>query len=836
VNDSNAIQLSVSIVFDASGSKASIDLSLLGGRVSPVALIERERKVLGQIAAGMPLAEVLSNLLLAVEAQSRNLMASVLFLSEDGQYMLHGAAPSLPAAYNEAIHGIASGEGIGSCGTAAARGTAVYVDDIANSPLWAGYTELAAAHGLGACWSMPINAADGVILGTFAVYFSAPRAPEPSDVEAMAVIAQLAALAIERYRSDHRLQRSQDELRDLNSEMERKVNERATERSRTWLLSNDLLSVINADGMIEASNPAWTIALGWAPEELHTPFLSFVHPDDLTASEAVFIQAANGRPVSRFQNRFRHRNGSYRWLAWVAVLEDGKIYCTGRDITSEKEQTANLAVRTRERDRAWGLSQELLVIASLNGTLDEVNARWTEQLGWTEKELIGTTFSDYTHPDDLTAALAAFSDIFERPLVVPYEYRLRHKDGSYKWFSWTGTFQDGRVYAAGRHVTSEREQAEALRQSQKMEAVGQLTGGVAHDFNNLLTVIRSSTDLLMRPNLNEERRRRYVTAISETVDRAAKLTGQLLAFARRQALQPEVFSVCDNVRAISGMMGTLTGSRIDTASKLPDDPCFVNADPSQFDTALVNMVANARDAMRGEGELTIAVRTVASMPTIRMHPAIQGPFVAISITDTGDGIPAKHLERIFEPFYTTKSVGEGTGLGLSQVFGFAKQSGGEIAVASELGKGTTFTLYLPNVAGQLRHSKPLAGCAPLQDGHGTCVLVVEDNVDVGTFSTQALAELGYRTVLATSAQHALAELAVDAQRFDVVFSDVVMPGMTGIELGNEIRRQYPGLPVVLTSGYSEVLVRHGSDGFELLHKPYSIDQLSRVLAEATAKP
>ncbi|SEI53740.1 PAS domain-containing protein [Pseudomonas sp. NFR16] len=822
-------------MFDEIGAKPSIDLSLLGGSYSPVALIERERRVLGQIAAGMPLAEVLNDLLLAVEAQSQDMMASVLFLSEDGQYMLHGAAPSLPAAYNEAIHGIAIGEGIGSCGTAAARGTPVYVQDIATSPLWDGFADLAVPHGLRACWSMPITAADGKILGTFAVYYGEPRAPMPSDIEAIALIAQTAALAIERHRSDQRLRRSQDALRDLNSELERKVNERATERSRTWLLSNDLLSVINDQGVIEASNPAWTITLGWAPEELLTTFMSFVHPDDVRASEAVFTQAANGRPVSRFQNRFRHRNGHYRWLAWVAVLEDGKVYCSGRDITLEKEQANSLAIRTRERDRAWGLSQELLVIASPNGTLDEVNARWTEQLGWTERELVGTTFSDYTHPDDLMPALAAFSGIFEAPLIVPYEYRLRHKDGSYKWFSWTGTFEDGRVYAAGRHVTVEREQAEALRQSQKMEAVGQLTGGVAHDFNNLMTVIRSSTDLLLRPGLDEARRIRYVTAISETVDRAAKLTGQLLAFARRQTLKPEVFSVCNNVRAISGMMGTLTGSRIELISELADAPCLVNADPSQFDTALVNMVANARDAMRGEGRLTLAVRPVESMPSVRLHPALDGPFVAISITDTGTGIPATQLEKIFEPFYTTKNVGEGTGLGLSQVFGFAKQSGGEISVASELGRGTTFTLYLPRVTGSVEEAEPDAPPLPLEDGHGTCVLVVEDNGDVGTFAVQALAELGYKTVLAANAQEALSELDKDASRFDVVFSDVVMPGMSGIELAHAIRARFAMLPVVLTSGFSHVLARSGTDGFELLHKPYSIDQLSRMLLKVSAR-
>lgn len=383
--------------------------------------------------------------------------------------------------------------------------------------------------------------------------------------------------------------------------------------------------------------------------------------------------------------------------------------------------------------------------------------------------------------------------------------------------------------------TSELHTAEdALRQSQKMEAVGQLTGGVAHDFNNLLTVIRSATDLLKRPDLSAERRERYIDAISDTADRAAKLTGQLLAFARRQALKPEVIDVGQSLRVISDMLGTLTGSRIVIGIDVPELRCFTNVDPSQLDTALVNMAVNARDAMGGAGRIDIVVRPVGAIPAVRSHPAVSGRFVAISMTDTGAGIESDKLERIFEPFFTTKGVGEGTGLGLSQVFGFAKQSGGDITVESSVGKGTTFTLYLPAVEqGVVVDVDDSA--QELEDGHGTCVLVVEDNKEVGTFTTQSLAELGYVTVWATNAQEALAELETDAARFGIVFSDVVMPGMNGIDLGEMIRARYPGLPIVLTSGYSNVLAQNGTHGFKLLHKPYSVEQLSRVLRHAAAE-
>jgi len=384
------------------------------------------------------------------------------------------------------------------------------------------------------------------------------------------------------------------------------------------------------------------------------------------------------------------------------------------------------------------------------------------------------------------------------------------------------------------YFEAEKRQAaeEALKHGQRLEALGQLTGGVAHDFNNLLTVIRASVDLLRRPDLPEPRRLRYIDAISDTVTRAAKLTGQLLAFARRQTLKPEVFDVGRSVQTLSEMIATLVGSQIEIVILGPEEPCFVNADAGQFETAVINVAVNARDAMESRGRLTIAVGMAANLPNAA--PLSQNPYgyVAVSIADTGSGIPPEQFERIFEPFFTTKQAGHGTGLGLSQVFGFAKQSGGEVTVTSELGKGSIFTLYLPRTAGSGKSRQASSADNQAIRGSGMSVLVVEDNAEVGRFTTDALAELGYTTKLVSNALHALEELEVSADRIDAVFSDVVMPGMTGIELAQEIHRRHPDLPVVLTSGYSHVLSEHGSYGFELLQKPYSIEQLSLVLHRA----
>lgn len=378
-----------------------------------------------------------------------------------------------------------------------------------------------------------------------------------------------------------------------------------------------------------------------------------------------------------------------------------------------------------------------------------------------------------------------------------------------------------------------REAEDALKHSQRLEALGQLTGGVAHDFNNLLTVIRASVDLLNRPQLSEERRQRYITAIAEAVARAAKLTSQLLAFARRQTLKPEVFDVGDRMQSLQDMLSTLLGPAIEIVMRLPADPCLVNADASQFETALINMATNARDAMQGKGRITLAVQVATTFPDTLAHLAGRHGFVSVTVSDTGIGIPAGRIGRIFEPFFTTKLVGQGTGLGLSQVFGFARQSGGEVTVESEVGQGSTFSLFLPRVPADLLPQRQAPNTAPAVVGSGTSVLVVEDNIELGNFAADGLTELGYSITLVDNATDALAELMLDPDRFDVVFSDVVMPGMTGLDLARAIRDRSLGVPVVLTTGYSEAVSQNGATGFDLLQKPYSIEELSRALQRAS---
>jgi PAS domain S-box-containing protein len=534
----------------------------------------------------------------------------------------------------------------------------------------------------------------------------------------------------------------------------------------------------------------------------------------------------------------------------------------GRENTAAARHDRNLALAERYLSAILANAPDALLAIAFDGSVVSWNEAATRLFGRSWDEATATSFPELFDAEDQGTAQSVLDRAGMGESIRAEELRVKDADGSTRILEVAagpvlggGGAIEG-VSLIARDVTgrkrdeallrqlndelesriaravAEREQtAAALRQAQKMEAVGQLTGGVAHDFNNLLTVIKSSIELLRNPNLAEDRKTRYLGAISDTVDRAAKLTGQLLAFARRQPLKPEVFDVAERVTTVTEMLRTIVGARVAISTEISCATCFALADISQFETALVNMAVNARDAMEGEGALSISVREVYGIPPLRGHSAAAGDFIAIGIRDTGAGIPSDKLGQIFEPFFTTKEVGKGTGLGLSQVFGFAKQSGGDVDVESTPGTGTTFTLYLPRI-------EAASAClgAPETDesgheslGRGHRVLVVEDNVEVGRFTAQVLADLGHEITWAKNAPEALALLAKDVGRFDVVFSDVVMPGMNGIELGQAIRERHPGLPVVLTSGYSHVLAQEGRHGFELVQKPYAAGDLSRAL-------
>ena len=591
-----------------------------------------------------------------------------------------------------------------------------------------------------------------------------------------------------------------------------------------------------------------------------------LHPDDLPRILQEQVAGESALKPFVLEARYRRADGEWRWLRsesqprWDPTGNHIGFIGVAHDITAAKqaesdlrrlneilelritERTAQLESNEAQMRAIFETSHQYQGLLNSHGDVLYANKTSLAGIRADAADVIGKPFWETPWfsategiPDAIRNAFIAVMNGQE----VTTEIRLHLPIGE-RYFDFAMRplrDQHGVIIGAvpeAVDITERRQGEEALRQSQKMEAVGQLTGGVAHDFNNLLTIIRSATDFLRRRDLPDDRRRRYIDAIAETVERASKLTAQLLAFARRQPLNPQAFDVGAQVEAVAQLIGPLVGSRIRIDVDIAAPDCFAIADIAQFETALINLAVNGRDAMDGEGRLTIRVGKADAIPALRAQPARSGEFVAVAMADTGTGIAADHLEAIFEPFFTTKEVGKGTGLGLSQAFGFARQSGGDLAVTSSPGQGATFTIYLPQAARPARAAEAAAtGSEPAAiRGRGYRVLVVEDNDDVGRFSTELLEDLGYTVRRAGNANAALAILAEDEFAADLVFSDVIMPGMNGVDLAGVIRDRYPGLPVVLTSGYSNVLAENAHRGFELIQKPYSVESLSRILRKA----
>jgi PAS domain S-box-containing protein len=455
--------------------------------------------------------------------------------------------------------------------------------------------------------------------------------------------------------------------------------------------------------------------------------------------------------------------------------------------------------------------------------------------GYAPGEIIGQHFSRfYTEIDRANGKpLRALGIATDHGRYEEEGWRVR-KDGTFFWASVVidPIYEDGRLVGFAkitRDITERREaqlkleqMQQQLAESQKLDALGQLTGGVAHDFNNLLMIISGSLHTLKKGMDDDPKRARAISAIETATQRGAALTNQLLTFARRQSVNPQAVDICERINAMREVLQTGVGSAITLQLDIDERVWPAMVDVAEFETALVNLVINARDAMAAGGTITVSARNEALREETRA-----GEYVAVSVEDTGVGIAPDVLGKIFDPFFTTKPIGKGTGLGLSQVHGFAHQAGGTIRVDSELGKGTTITMLLPRKDDFARVEKVDA----VESGGSGTVLLVEDNPDVAIVSANLLEQLGYTVRRVENAEAALREIELDG--IDLVFSDIVMPGkMDGLSLARHLRATRPGLPILLASGYSDAAINVRGD-FPILRKPYEIHQLSQAIAKLT---
>jgi PAS domain S-box-containing protein len=456
--------------------------------------------------------------------------------------------------------------------------------------------------------------------------------------------------------------------------------------------------------------------------------------------------------------------------------------------------------------------------------------------GYREAEIVGEHFSRfYTEEDRARGEPArALATALTEGKYEKEAQRIR-KDGTRFWAhvlidpihdetgEHVGFAKVTRDITARRQAELELEEARAaLFQSQKLQALGALTGGVAHDFNNLLTVMRGSAELLKRAGLPEAKRQRYLDAIIDTADRASALTSHLLAFGRRQSLSPEVIDLNIQLDAFAEVLSRALGSQIEVVLELAPILWLVEADPTHLETAILNAAINARDAMPDGGRITISTSNC---------PDDNGDMVCVAIADTGGGMPQNVIDRAFEPFFTTKPVGRGTGLGLSQIHGFAAQTGGRAEIHSVEGQGTTIRLVLPRTTKSASSAAPCDGAAIVPEG--LKVLLVEDNDQVREFADHLLGELNCDAVSAVDAKEALA--ALGQGEFDLLFSDVVMPDTSGLDLARIVRNRYPDLPVLLATGYSEEISEDAASEFEVIRKPYGSEGLAAKIAAALGR-
>jgi PAS domain S-box-containing protein len=641
--------------------------------------------------------------------------------------------------------------------------------------------------------------------------------------------------------------RKGEALRLLNDRLEAEIAQRVRERDRIWQVSEDLLGVSNFEGYFTSVNPAWTALLGWSEDEIKRLHVSELrHPDDAAHSMAGRRRLAEGVPTVRMENRFRHKDGSWRWIYWTMTAEDGSIYLIGRHVTADKLAAEAL----RESERQFRLFSEAatdhaLIRLDANGVVSGWNAGAQRIEGYAEPEIVGRHFSRFYTAADRVAgaperalAMAANSGTYEHD-----GWRVRKNGSLFLAAVVIDAIRDEEGKLIGfakimRDVT-ERHEARAklqraqlqLAQSQKMEALGQLTGGIAHDFNNMLMVVSGNAQIL-KERLQDARNLRSVEAIELAAARGENLTRQLLAFSRRQALNPLVVNLRHLLGGFRELLASSAHGDIKLAIDIRRSVWPVAVDIHELELALVNLVVNARDAMPDGGSITISARNVQLQPE-DTPDGLRGEFVALTVTDTGWGMDAEVLEKVFEPFFTTKQPDKGSGLGLSQVYGLTRQSGGTVTIASRAGNGTIVTMYLPRTHRPL--SEPPTPDAEPPRG-GETVLLVEDNPEVEEIAGMLLDRLGYRVFRAQSAAVAL-RLLESGESIDLMFSDIVMPGeLDGLALARRVKEEYPDIAVVLTSGYAKA-VNPLEAGFPILRKPYRLPALARAIRDALdAKP
>ena len=604
----------------------------------------------------------------------------------------------------------------------------------------------------------------------------------------------------------------------------------------------------SAQGEIDYINPALARYTG-APVDAFFAhqWMAALDPQDVDRVAASWAQAVKAGIPYEVEYRLRGADGQYRWHQVAAQPEHDESGAVVRWWGS----TINVDAAHSLKERADELAAEReMILESMSDGVMALDTDWritylnasTERILETTRDTLeGRILSDI-FPDGVgapvIAAMRTTMDEGTPTHLVFYSERFQ------KWMDISVSRTDAGITVFNRDITEVRHLAEQLALSQRLEAVGQLTGGIAHDFNNLLTVVWGGADALLSDPSVAGEAKEMAQLIASAAERAAELTHRLLAFARKQPLEPRSVDLNARVQALEPLMRRTLGEHLHMEVVPCAEPAVADVDPGQFENALLNLTINASDAMPHGGTISVEVSTISlDADYVTAHAQVEpGDYVVVTVTDTGEGIPADAQSKLFDPFFTTKGMGKGSGLGLAMVWGFITQSGGNITVSSEEGVGTSFTMYLPAVSGA--EAKPLATASPATAGpQAGVILVAEDDDLVRTFATERLRSHGYTVVEASSGPEAL-EALTTLPHLDLLFTDVVMPGgMTGKQLADAVAERRPGTPVLYASGYTENVILHNGrldPGVRLVSKPYStrqlIDRVHEALTGAKAVP
>jgi PAS domain S-box-containing protein len=635
--------------------------------------------------------------------------------------------------------------------------------------------------------------------------------------------------ATERRRTQLALEKSEASFSALAQYMPNQVWTARADGTLDWFNSQVYLFSGTAEGVLDGD--------GWT---------ALVHTEDIEPTVERWASALARGETYETEFRLRDASGEYRWhLARAIPLRDAQGAVTSWVGTNTDIHAQKLAeaAHAKDRDRLWTMSQDLMLVCTLDGTITAVNPSAERLLGWSDSEMVGAQIADFVHPDDVAMTATELLKLSAGATTLAFENRYRNRDGEYRLIAWTAVPDGERIHGVGRDITDQRQTEEALRQSQKMEAVGQLTGGIAHDFNNLLQGITGSLDLI-RNRVAQGRANdieRFLTGATTSANRAAALTHRLLAFSRRQPLDPRPVRANPLLSSMDDMLRRTLGERISLELVLAGGLWLTKCDPNQLESAILNLAINARDAMPDGGSLTIETCNahLDSAYAARERDVRPGQYLCICVSDTGFGMDRETVSRAFEPFFTTKPIGQGTGLGLSMIYGFARQSEGYARIYSEVGKGTTIKLYLPRYRGDEEADNDSYESAALPAAEtGETVLVVEDEPVVRGLIVEVLTELGYRALEAADGNAGL-EMLQSRRRIDLLITDIGLPGLNGRQVADGGRVSRPGLKVLFMTGYAEnASLASGflEPGMAMITKPFAMDVLATRIREIIEAP